>query len=318
MKPKVLIADEWFSERHLARLRQKFDVTSNTKRRWLREDELLDIIEEYDAVIAGQEPYTAKILERASKLKLIARRGIGYDNIDLDIARKLNICVTNTPVQEEYDAVAEFTVAVILNLLRGISFACEYLKSASYESTRLWKREDYFGKSIRNVSVGVVGLGRIGRLVTDILAKLGSSVIYCDPYVEESSLKRVSLLQLFEQADVVTLHVRSNEETRGMITYDLLSRMKRGSYFVNTARPDVVKTDDLKLALRRGILAAAAIDVFDTEPPLDIELLKMRNVLVTPHIAGFTISSLDRIDETCTDNVMAILLNEGSLKHRVV
>jgi len=295
-----------------------FDVTSNTKRRWLKEDELLGIIGEYDAVIAGQEPYTRLVLEKARKLKIIARRGIGYDNIDLDIARKLNICVTNTPVQEEYDAVAEFTVAMILNLLRGISFASEYLKSASYKSTRLWKREDYFGKSIRDVSVGVVGLGRIGRLVADILAKLRSNVIYCDPYVQDSSLERVSLLQLFERSDVVTLHVRSNDETRGMITYDLLSQMRRGSYLVNTARPDVVKTDDLKLALRSGILAAAAIAVFDTEPPVDDGLLMMKNVLVTPHIAGFTISSLDKIDETCTDNVMAILLDKGPLKHRVV
>jgi D-3-phosphoglycerate dehydrogenase len=318
LKPKVLIADEWFSDRHLARLQEKFDVTSNTKRRWLKEDELLDIIGEYDAIIAGQEPYTRQVLENARKLKIIARRGIGYDNIDLDVAKKLNISVTNTPVQEEYNAVAEFTVALILNLLRGVSFAGEYLKSSSYKSTRLWKREDYFGKSIRNVSVGILGLGRIGRLVADILTKLESNVIYCDPYVQESSLQRVSLSQLFEQGDVVTLHVRSNDETRGMITYDLLSRMRKGSYFVNTARPDVVKTDDLKLALRNGILAAAAIDVFDMEPPLDDELLAMKNVVVTPHIAGFTLSSLDKIDGTCTDNVMAALVNKGTLKHRVV
>jgi phosphoglycerate dehydrogenase-like enzyme len=94
--------------------------------------------------------------------------------------------------------------------------------------------------------------------------------------------------------------------------------MRKGSYFVNTARPDIVRNDDLKLALRRGILAAAAIDVFDTEPPLDDELLTMKNVVVTPHIAGFTISSLDKIDETCTDNVMAALFDKGALKHRVV
>jgi D-3-phosphoglycerate dehydrogenase len=318
LNQKVLIADEWFSDQHLVRLQNHFDVTCNTKRRWFTENELLDIIGDYDAVVAGQEPYTTKVLTKAKKLKLIARRGIGYDNIDLETAKRLRICVTNTPVQEEYDAVAELTIVLILDLLRRTVFACEYLRSSSYKSTRLWKRENFFGKGIRDSCIGIVGLGNIGRLVAKRATTLGSTVIYSDPYVEEPSLKRVPLGQLFEQADVVTIHVRSNEETRGMITYDLLSRMKEGSYLVNTARPDVVKTEDLKLALRRGILAAAAIDVFDTEPPMDDELLNMGNALVTPHIAGFTLTSLDRIDGTCSENLMAVLLNKGTLRNRVV
>jgi D-3-phosphoglycerate dehydrogenase len=318
MADKVLIADEWFSEQHVKRLQERFDVARNTKARWYRENELLDMIGEYDAVIAGQEPYTRQVFEKARKLKIIARRGIGYENIDLETARKRGVCVTNTPVHEEYDAVAEFTLALILDLLRKTVFACEFLRSDTYKSTRLWKREDFFGSSIHDISIGILGLGNIGREVAKLATKLGFTVIYSDPYVDEETLKRVSMNELFEQADVVTIHVRATDETRGMINYDLFSRMKKGSYFVNTARPNVVKTNDLKLALKKGILAAAAIDVFDTEPPVDDELLRMKNVVVTPHIAGFTYTSLDSIDRTAADNVIAVLLNEGVPKNRIV
>jgi D-3-phosphoglycerate dehydrogenase len=318
MTHRVLIADEWFAEQPLKRLQEHFQVTRNTKGRWYRENELLDVIGEYDAVIAGQEPYTTRVLEKARKLKIIARRGIGYDNIDLETARKRHICITNTPVRAEHIAVAELTLTLILDLLRRTVFSCEFLRSDTYKSTRLWRREDFFGRGIHEIIIGIVGLGNIGREVAKLANKLGSTVIYSDPYVNEPTLKRVSLKELFERADVVTVHVRSTDETRGMINYDLFSRMKIGSCFVNTARPDVVKTNDLKLALKNGVLTAAATDVFDVEPPIDDELLRMRNVIVTPHIAGFTYTSLDSIDGTCADNVIAVLLNEGQPKNRIV
>jgi len=318
MTHNVLIADEWFAEQHLKRLQEHFQVTRNTRGRWYRENELLDVIGEYDAVIAGQEPYTTPVLEKARKLKIIARRGIGYDNIDLETARKRHICITNTPVPAEHIAVAELTLTLILDLLRKTVFSCEFLRSDRYKSTRLWRREDFFGRGIHEIIVGIVGLGNIGREVAKLANILGSTVIYSDPYVNEPILKRVSLKELFERADVVTVHVRSTDETRGMINYDLFSRMKTGGCFVNTARPDVVKTNDLKLALKNGVLTAAAIDVFDVEPPIDDELLRMRNVIVTPHIAGFTYTSLDSIDGICADNVIAVLLNEGQPKNRIV
>lgn len=196
--------------------------------------------------------------------------------------------------------------------------ACQFLRSDTYNSTRLWERKNFFGISIHDVSIGIVGLGNIGREVTKLATKLGSSVTFTDPYVEEPTWRRVSLIELFEQADVVTVHVRATDQTRGMINYDLFSRMKKDSYFVNTARPDVVKTNHLKLALKEGILAGAAIDVFDTEPTVDDELLRMKNVVLTPHIASFTYSSLDSIDRTAADNVIAVLLNEGAPKNRMV
>jgi D-3-phosphoglycerate dehydrogenase len=308
----VLITSNWFTQRYLDILKSNFEVTLNHRSRWLTEDELIQVIGDYDAVIAALDPFTQRVFQHAGRLKIIARRGIGYDNIDLKAASTKGVYVTITPVMEEHVAVAEFTVALILSLLRKIPQASRSLRSGS------WERKAFLGKSMRETCVGVLGLGAIGSRVASILSSLGSKVVYSDPYVNSTQYTRVSLHELFMVSDVVTIHAPLTNETRGMVNMELLGKMKVGSYLVNTARAEIVDTQALIQALTSGILAGAAFDVFNVEPPANDELLKMENVLVTPHIAAYTEDSFAKIDEVCTENVIRVLIQGREPLYSVV
>lgn len=283
-------------------------------KRWYTEKEIIKIIGRYDAVIAGLDPFTANVLKESSNLKLIARRGIGYDNIDVKAARELGIKVSTTPIPEEHASVAEFTITLMLSLLRNITFANASLKTGS------WEREKFVGKGMTDVSIGVVGLGHIGRRVAQMAERLGAKVTYYDPYVQDQEFRSVATLaELFEHSDLVTLHVPHTSETHEMVNSTVLERMKHGSYLVNTCRAEVVNTRDFKRALRDGTLAAAALDVFEEEPPSKTDpLLRIRNLIVTPHIAAGTLASFSKMDEICVDSVIRVLVENEEPQFRVV
>ena len=313
-KKSVLITAPWFTKSQLERLSKHFQVASNKMQRWYNEEELARIIPGYDGVIAGLDPFTSKVFEKASKLRIIARRGIGYDNIDLKAAKKRNVKITVTPVPEEHKAVAEFTVSLILDLLRNITSADSSLKSGS------WERAKFVGRSIDEACIGIVGLGHIGRKVAKMVRKLGARVLYYDPYVVSKEFKSVSSLgELFRRSSVVTLHVPHTNETHKMVSYQLLSKMKRGSYLVDTCRAEVVHKPDVLRALKIGILAGAAFDVFDREPPeRNDPVLKMKNIIATPHIAAGTVTSFSKMDEVCVNNILRVLVQDKEPVHRIV
>lgn len=277
-------------------------MDSNSRDTWYSESELVEIIEEYDAVIAGLDPFSEKVISTAKKLKLIARRGIGFDKIDLEACRKRGIIVTNTPVEKEHQAVAEFTVGLIFDLTRNIAFSSQSLKGGS------WQRARFLGQSVEDLTIGIVGLGHIGTRVAHLLSILGSRVIYNDPYVDNPAYQRVSLEQLFMQSDVVTLHTPRTPETEEFINRDIMSLLKKGSYIVNTARGELIKTRDLIEQLDNGTIASAALDVYQYEPPENDVLLKHERIITTPHIAAFTESSFEKIDQVCYQNVRNVLL----------
>ena len=309
---RVLITAPWFTKSCLEDLRKNFEVSQNTKKTWFSEKELIEIIGSYEAVIAGLDDFTPSVIKNASNLKIIARRGIGYDKIDLPSCRERGIIVTNTPVPEEHLAVAEFAVGLILDIMRNITSSHISLSGNS------WEREAFVGRDLANSTVGILGLGNIGGTTARILKAMGARVIYCDTYVDFGKYQKVDLDTLFRESDVVSVHLPKTTETIGLVNEGRLSLMKRGSFLVNTSRGEVLNDKDVAEALDKGILRGVATDVFSEEPPEDCVLLYRDDVIATPHIAAFSENSFLHIDTICVENVTNVLLNGTMPKYRIV
>lgn len=309
---KVLITAPWFTKTCLEDLNKNFEITRNLKKTWFTEDELLKIIDQYDGIIAGLDSFSHKVLKNASNLKIIARRGIGFDKIDLDYCRQHGIYVTNTPVSEEHLAVAEFTVGLIIDVLRSITASHNSLRNGS------WEREAFVGKDLMTSHIGIFGLGHIGGRTAQILNSMGVKVSYCDPYVNDVRYNKVDAKTLFEQCDVISVHLPKTPQTIGIVNEQLLSRMKRGSYLINTSRGEVLNDKDVYKYLDSGILKGVATDVFDQEPPNNNILCSRRDVITTPHIAAFSESSFLKIDSICIRNIKNVLLENEEPVFRVV
>jgi len=273
----------------------------------LTEVELMQLIKDVDAVIASHDPFTRRVIERAEKLKVIARHGIGYSEIDVEAATEKGIYVTYTPIPEEFDSVAEFTVGLILALLRKIPQADRTLKGRS------WARKPFIGSMLKGKTVGIIGLGNIGRRVAKLLTPFGPTILAYDPYVSENIAKEygarlVNLETLLKESDIITIHASLTKETRGLLGERELEIMKPGVYVINTAREPIFPRNVLLKGLRDGKIAGAAIDVYEYEPPnLDDPLFKLDNVITTPHIAAYTREALRKMDITVAEDVINVL-----------
>ena len=262
---------------------------------------------DFDAVLAGSEPYTDSVLEVAPLLRVIARVGVGYDAVDLEAASHRKIAVTIAPGTNE-EAVAEHTIAMLLCIGRNLVVRDRDVRNAQ------WKRVPVLAP-VRSCYLGIVGLGRIGREVAIRAQAMGMRVVAYEPYpdrdfVRERSIDLVELEELFEKSDYITLHVPMNSETAGMINRESLARMKTGSVLINTARGGLIKEKDLLEALKEGPLAAAALDVLETEPADETNpLLLQDNILLTPHIAGIDTLSVANMAEKAAQVVVD--LNQG-------
>jgi D-3-phosphoglycerate dehydrogenase / 2-oxoglutarate reductase len=228
----------------------------------------------------------AHLLEKARKLRVIGRAGVGVDNIDLDLATRKGIAVMNTPGANAV-AVSEHTLAMMLAMARHLCRADRLLHTGK------WEKKSLQGGELCGKTLGIVGLGRIGMEVARRARALGMEVVAHDPFVstvvaKEQGIRMANLEELYRVADYLTLHVGVTPQTTGMINADSLSKMKRGARLVNCARGELVDEAALANALERGHLAGAALDVFLKEPLKDSPLLSIENVILTPHIAGST------------------------------
>jgi len=254
--------------------------------------DLLERVVSVDALLSLlTDKIDAELMDKAGpSLKIISNYAVGFDNIDLDEAKKRGIVVTNTPSKEVNEAVAEHTWALILALSRRIVEADEATRRGGYYG---WDPDIFLGRSLVGKTLGIIGLGNIGTMVARRAKGYEMNVIYNkhnpDPEAEkELGVKFASLDELLSTSDFISLHIPLTEETRGLINKETLGKMKRGSYLVNTARGPIVCEQDLAEALRTGVLAGAALDVFENEPNINPELLAMENVILTPHIASST------------------------------
>jgi phosphoglycerate dehydrogenase-like enzyme len=277
-----------------------------SSRRWvgLPEEEICQEIKGLDAVIAGGEWYTRRVLDAADKLKIVARVGVGFDHIDLVAATERGIWVTNTPGANSA-AVADFTIAVILCLLRNVHGMAQDMKLGR------WQR--FCGRELGEVTLGIVGAGSIGRRVIKRAKAFGTRVLANDiapdyGFAAEWQFKYVPLDELMSHSDVVSLHVPLDESTKGFIDARRLRLMKKRAYLVNTSRAPVVDRVALLELLQSGKIAGAALDVHDPAPCApDDPLVLLDNVLATPWSAFNTEASIARMSITAAREVIAVL-----------
>ena len=248
----------------------------------LTEEELLHWLPGKVAALAGSEPYTRRVLQACPQLRVIARVGVGYDAVDLDAASELGIVVTIAP-GANHDAVAEHVYALMLALAKEVARQDRLLRQG------VWSRRNTL--AIRGATLGIVGLGRIGKAVAQRAAAFQLRVLAYEPYpdldfVARHQVRLCSLEELLAQSDWVSLHLPLTPQTRHLVNRHTLALMKPGAFLLNTARGGLVCEQDLIEALRSGRLAGAGLDVFENEPCLDSPLFRMDNVVLTPHTAG--------------------------------
>lgn len=302
---KVLVSDP-LAEAGVAILREGAEVDLRTG---LPRETLLAILPEYDALIVRSETkVTAEVLQAGTNLRVVTRAGVGTDNIDVEAATERGVLVLNTPGPNAI-AAAEHTLAVMLALLRHVARADASLRAGK------WERKAFVGSELYRKTLGVVGLGRIGREVTSRARAFGMEVLIYDPYVSAAAAEVLgatvaSLDTLLERADIVTLHLPLLPETRGILGTRELARMKRRAFLINCARGGLVDEGALYDALTSGQLAGAALDVFEREPPTDSPLLALPNVVVTPHLAASSAEAQEGVGIVAAETTLAALRGE--------
>lgn len=284
MLAKVLVSDPIAGE-GIAILEKAAHVDVRTG---LSKDQLISIIGDYDALaVRSETKVTADVLEAAKKLKIIGRAGVGVDNIDVAKATERGVLVVNSP-EGNTIAAAELTVAMLLALSRNIPQADSALRNGE------WKRSKYVGVEVYKKTLGVIGLGKIGREVTRRMQSFGMPVLAYDPYVDADTGRQlgvtlVDLPTLYKNSDYITLHIPKTKDTQGLIGAEQLAMMKPGARIVNVARGGLIDEEALAEALKSGHIGGAAIDVYSSEPAKpDNPLLGLPNVVHTPHLGAST------------------------------
>jgi len=257
--------------------------TLNPAKRRLKEDELAEMIAPYEALIAGTEPVTEYVLRNAPRLRLIARVGIGLDSVDLAAARARGIAVTYTPAAPS-TAVAELAIAQMLALLRKTPIADEEIRK------KIWHR--HIGRRLALMTVGIIGVGRIGRLLLSHLQGWSPRILLNDLRADQELAQRSGAVwtdvdTIYREADIISLHVPLTSRTRSMIGERELSLLKRGAILINTARGELIDEAALAAALRARPDLSAAIDVF-AEEPYRGELTGLQNCLLSAHMGSAT------------------------------
>ena len=276
----------------------------------LSEEELSQAVRDCDAVLLRTAQVSKKVLEAGAQLKIVARHGAGYNNVDIQAAAELGIWVTNTP-DATTNAVAEFTLGAILAAGKRIGELGQAMKAGDFYAKNRCKGMEMAGKTL-----GIIGLGRIGRAVAKkAYYGLDMQVMaFAHGRSRQDAPEYVTLADwetVFSQADVITLHVPLNESTRGFVGQREFAMMKKGAYFINCARGEVVQEKALIQALQEGEIAGAFCDVFAQEPPAgDNPLLSMRQVTVTPHMASNTEECMKTMACQAASQIIRVLAGE--------
>ena len=300
--PKVLITDNVAAEGvSLLQKQAAVDI-----RRGLSPDELIAAIGEYDALVVRSETrVTEAVIAAGRRLKVVARAGIGVDNIDLDAATRAGIAVVNAPIGNTV-AAAEHTMVLMLALARNVPQAYASMKAGE------WRRSAFMGIEVRNKTLGIIGLGRVGSEVARRAAAFGMRLIAYDPFVSPDLAARLgvavmSLEELLPQSDFVTLHTPLTAGTHHLISAPRLALMKPGARLINVARGELVDDDALLDALAGERLAGAALDVFANEPPGDLPLLGHPRLLATPHLGASTEEAQREVAIEAAEQALAVL-----------
>jgi D-3-phosphoglycerate dehydrogenase len=283
------------------------EVVYNPFHRPLASAELAGLIADADGLIAGLDQIDAGALKAANRLKVIARYGVGVDRVDIAAATRSGIIVANTPGANSA-AVAELAVGLMIALGRQICQANQDTRSGQ------WPR--FAGVGMRGKTVGLVGFGAIGREVARRLHAFGCRILAADPFVQPDAaageaVSLVPLDELLESSDIISLHSAATTENAGMVNADFLHKIKQGALLINTARGELVDEEALQRALESGHLAGAALDCFCKEPPgTDHPLLRMRQVIATPHMGAHTDEAVNAMGRMSLAACLAVLRGE--------
>ena len=281
--PKVLVADK-INEKGVEVLEGSAEIVNNPK---ITPEELLKTIDQYDGIIVrSRTKMTKEVIENAKNLKIIARAGVGVDNIDVQAATDHGILVVNAP-QSTSITVAEHAMGLMLSLSRKIAIADASVKAGK------WEKSKFMGMELRNKTLGVIGMGRIGSQVVKRAKAFEMDVIVYDPYITEDVAKELgveitTLDYLVENADVMTIHVPLTPETKGLISKPELTKMKDHAILLNCARGGIINEADLYEVLKERPELKAGLDVYENEPLENSPLVTLDNVVLTPHIAAST------------------------------
>lgn len=307
-------------EAGLARLAEAgHDVVVSEVDRVLGRDELIARLrsEDPDAVLCLlTDTIDEEALAAAPRARIFANYAVGFDNIDLEAAARRQVAVSNTP-DVLTEAVAEFTVALILGLSRHVAAADRFTRAKRYEG---WDPLLFLGPELQGKTLGLVGSGRIGGRVAEILQRgFGMSIAYFDRQRNDhlETELRVAFMSTLEEllpaADIVSLHVPLTDGTRHLINGDRLAQMKPTALLINTARGPIVEEAALAAALKDSVIAGAGLDVFEAEPAIDPTLLSLPNVILTPHIASASAEAREKMSLMAAENIIAVLAGKPPL-----
>lgn len=272
------------------------EVVLNPHNRKVEPSEIIALSKDAVGIIAGTENFSEEVLLKLPELKIISRCGVGLDTIDLNAAKRLNIEIRNTPDGPTL-AVAEFTIGLMLSLIRRISFMDQELRSG------LWSKN--MGNLLYGKCVGIIGFGRIGQKVAQLLDAFGSDVVYHDPFIKDkiSSYPNLGLNELLKKSDIVSLHLAASKENSMMIGADEFSLMKKDAFLINCSRGGIVDEAALCVALDKNNLAGAGCDVFSKEP-YNGGLTQFRNVILTPHVGSYAKEARVQMENQAVNNLL--------------
>ncbi len=286
------------------------DVMTN-----LTPDELKGVIKEYDGLaIRSATKVTQELIEKADNLKVVARAGVGLDNVDIEAASKRGIVVMNTPGGSTITT-GEHTVAMMISLAKMIPDATATMKAGK------WEKKKYMGTELYNKTLGIVGIGRVGSIVSSRAQGFGMKVIAYDPFIlpevaEKMGITILTLDEVLEKADFITVHTPLTKETRGIIDSAAIAKMKDGVFLINCARGGIIKEKDLLEGLKSGKIGGAALDVFEEEPTKNMGLLALDNVICTPHLGASTDEAQKNVAIAVAHQIVDYL-STGEIKNAV-
>ena len=302
---KILISDKMSNkvENVLNDNKIPYDIKTD-----LSPEQLTEIIDNYDGIlIRSATKLKAEIIGHCKNLKVIGRAGVGVDNVDIDTATKNKILVMNTPLGN-LEATAELTIGLMFSLMRHI-----HLASPSTHEGK-WEKSKFLGTELKGKTLGIVGFGNIGQRVAEIASVIGMKIITnsasaSDEILSKFNASKVPTDELISTSDVISLHTKLNDETKNMFNATSLKSMKPSSVLINCARGGLINEADLKLALDNDVIAAAAVDVYETEPATNSPLFNAKNLLLTPHLGASSKEAQSNVAIDVAEQVADYLLN---------
>ena len=304
---KILICDNLNQQvyKELETIGDCVDISKSNS----RDKDLANHIKDCEiVVIRSATKLTKEVLDKAEQLKIIARCGVGIDNVDLDFAKSKNIFVTNAP-SANLISVVELTVALIISASRKLSLADSHLKKGE------WNRSEFLGNELYGKTLGIVGFGKAGRLVAERMKSFGMSIVFYDPYVTDwnGSEESIKLDDLLRTADVVSIHVIKTKDTENLISKDMLDLLKPSSVIINTSRGGVLDEDYLFELLESEKIFGAGLDVYSNEPPKNVDRYNGLNLVTTPHIGASTNEAQLKAGLETIENIKKILAGDESV-----